>query len=335
MHAQAPEAPVKSRRYGGIDLQPDASSALELLAARGRLQQLNAILDERNAELAFTNAQLEEEIALRKQAEAALTESKDHYFHLFQQAHAMEEDLRELSSKVLSAQEEERRRISRDLHDEIGQALTAVNVAIAMLKRQARSSPDFQRKVSEAERLLAQTMETVHSFARNLRPAMLDYLGFRSALRAHIASFCQHTGIRTDLVAHAGMDRIDGPAGEVLFRVAQEALNNVFKHAGATEVKIEFTATDEALGMEIADNGCSFRVEEKLGTRKTGRLGLLGMQERVRLVNGAFMIESGPSQGTRIRVQIPFRAASPLPATQPAIPATRPVFHENNLRATS
>ena len=341
MQIQEFEASGGMLRSGG-NAQADASSALELLAARRRLQQLNGELDERNAELAFTNAQLEEEISLRRQVEAALRESKDHYFSLFQQAHAMEEDLRELSAKVLSAQEEERKRISRELHDEIGQALTAVNVAIAMLKKQAKANPAFERKVAEAEQLLAQSMETVHCFARELRPAMLDYLGFHSALRAHVASFGRRTGLLAELVAHPSLARVDGPRGEVLFRVAQEALNNVFKHAKATAVRIEFTAGEGTLGMDITDNGCAFCVEEKLGSRRSGRLGLLGMQERVRLVNGTISIESGPGRGTRVRVQIPFDAqtkrANPAEDSGPAgstsaSNATQPVLHENNIRA--
>lgn len=283
-------------------------------STRERLQELNEALGERNEAFALSNAQLEEEISIRKKIEADLRESKDHYFQLFQQAHEMEENLRELSARVLSAQEEERKRISRELHDEIGQALTAVNVAIAMLKRQTRSDPDFQRKVVEAEQLLAQSMETVHCFARELRPAMLDHLGVQSALRSHLASFSQRTGIRTELIAHPSLNRIDGLRGEVFFRVAQEALNNVFKHAKATEAKITFSSTGDYLEMEIADNGCAACIEEKIGGKRSGRLGLLGMQERVRLVNGTFAIESIPGRGTRIRVQIPLRAPPPAAA---------------------
>jgi len=273
-------------------------------SARERLQQINGVLAVRNEELALSNSQLEEEITVRKRAEEALRENKNHYFQLFQQAHAMERDLRELSAKVLSAQEEERKRISRELHDEVGQALTAANVAIAMLKKQVRSDKAFERRVAKAEQLLAQSMETVHSFARDLRPATLDHFGLHSALRTHAAMFTQRTGIKTNLVAHPSMDRISGPQGDVLFRVAQEALNNVYKHSKATAVEIAFRCDGDVLGMEIADNGCSFCVEEKFGSKPTGRLGLLGMKERVRLVDGSFAIESGPGLGTRIRVQV-------------------------------
>jgi signal transduction histidine kinase len=234
--------------------------------------------------------------------------NNDHYLQLYQNARAMEANLRELSAQVLSAQEEERKRISRELHDEIGQALTAINVTIAMLKRQVVSDPAFQRNVADAEQLLERTMETVHSFARELRPAMLDHLGLQSALRAHILAFTRRTGIRTELVSHPYLSRLDERRGEVLFRVAQEALNNIFKHAGATTAKIEFTSTGDSLNMEVGDNGCAFNAEEHVGGKRNGCLGLLGMQERVRLVNGSFSIDSAAGSGTRIRVGIPINA---------------------------
>jgi signal transduction histidine kinase len=293
--------------------------------------------------LALRNAQLEEELAERQRAEAALQERKEHYFQLYQKARAMETNLRELSAQVLSAQEEERKRISRELHDEIGQALTAIDVTIAMLKRQVVSDPAFQRNVADAEQLLARTMETVHSFARELRPAMLDHLGLQSALRAHILAFTRQTGIRTELIAHPHLARLDERREEVLFRVAQEALNNVFKHAGATQARIEFTSTGDALDMEIGDNGCAFDVKEQLGCKRNGHLGLLGMQERVRLVNGRFSIESTAGNGTRIRVKLPLdprpngRArkmggnggqAPPAPSPEP-----RSSLYEENIRS--
>jgi len=260
---------------------------------------------EHNELLVLRNAQLEDRIADYKEAETAMQEGRDHYFQLYQNARAMEANLRELSAQVLSAQEEERKRISRELHDEIGQALTAINVTIAMLKRQVVSDPAFQQDVANAEKLLERTMETVQCFARELRPAMLDHLGLQSALRAHILAFTRQTGITTELIPHPHLARLDEKRGEVLFRVAQEALNNVFKHARATSARIEFTSADGTLNMEVGDNGCAFDVGEHLGSERNGRLGLLGMQERVRLVNGSFSIDSAAGNGTRVRVRVP------------------------------
>jgi len=259
--------------------------------------------------LALRNTRLEEEIADLQMAETAMREGRDHYFQLYQNARAMEENLRELSAQVLSAQEDERKRISRELYDEIGQALIAVKVTVAMLKLRAVSDPAFQHSIADAEQLLANTMETVHSFARELRPAMLDHLGLQSALRAHILVFTRQTGIRTELVPHPILARLDERREEVLFRVAQEALSNVSKHSGASSAKIEFTSTDNALQMEIGDDGCAFSVEEQLGAQAAnGHLGLIGMRERVRHVNGSFAIESVSGNGTRVRVKIPLTA---------------------------
>lgn len=290
-----------------------------------RLEQLNSTLAGHNEALALSNAQLEEEISMRQRTEAQLREAKEHYFQLFQKAHEMEESLRDLSAQVITAQEEERKRISRELHDEIGQALTAVNVTITMLKRHATSDPDLKKKIAEAEKLLASSMETVHVFARELRPAMLDHLGLHPALRALVAGFVERTDLEVELGNHTDLARVSGPCGEALFRIAQEALNNVAKHAQATKVTIAFSATPEALTMEIADNGRAFAVEEKLGKR-TGRLGLLGMQERMRLVHGQFAIESAPGRGTRLSVQVPFAPATPSPSSEP-----QPNSHENDI----
>jgi two-component system sensor histidine kinase DegS len=210
-----------------------------------------------------------------------------------------------------------------------------------MLKRPAASDGAFRRKVAEAEKLPAQSIEKVHEFARELRPAILDQLGIQSALRAHLADFTRRTAIRTELISHPTLAWIDGTRGEVIFRVVQEALNNVFKHARATAVKIQFSALDGTLGMVIADNGRAFCPEKKIGAGAGGRLGLLGMRERVRLVKGIFAIESAPGRGTRIRVQIPF--GSRPGETDPAATSDRngrlrdpelveDNFHEKNIR---
>jgi len=241
--------------------------------------------------------------------------------------------LQELSAQVLTAQEEERRRISRELHDELGQALIAVNVAVAMLKKQAAGNVSFQRRVGEAEQLLARSMETVHAFARELRPAMLDHLGLHSALRAHLAEYTDRTGIQTELVAHPDLARLDSRRSEALFRVAQEALTNVFKHAEAAAARIDFASDGETLAMEISDNGRSFSVEEKLGIGRGDRLGLLGMRERIRLVGGTFAIQSIRGSGTRlsVRLTLPDGAGARPPD---AAPASRSVIisnHEKNI----
>ncbi len=301
-------------------LSPFEAARRGFHTAWDQLQDLNNALAERNEALAASNNQLQAEIAERRRAEEALRESKDHLVVLLEQAREMEGNLRELSSQVLTAQEEERKRISRDLHDEIASALTAVNVSVNLLKQHATSDPVLARKVAEAESLLAHSLDMVHVFARSLRPSMLDHLGVHSALRAHIADFGAHTKLRVELEPHPELSRMNGQRGEVIFRVVQEALNNCVKHAHATVVQISFEADEQALTMTVADNGRGFPAAEKL-RNAGGRLGLLGMKERARLVGGNFAIESTTGRGTRVRLTIPFE--------NPA--ASTPLHHEENI----
>lgn len=252
------------------------------------------------------------DIRQRKQAERELRESREHYIKLFKEAREMEENLRKLSNKVITAQEEERKEISRELHDEIGQALTAANVSIALLRQHAAADEAFRKKVDGAQRLLEQSMDMVHRFARELRPSMLDHLGPYAALQNYVKLFTERTGIKTELESTVSLDSLNQQQGTVLYRIAQESLTNVFKHARATRVRIVLRQLPEAICMEIIDNGRAVSAQE-LNGGSPQRLGLLGMQERVRLVNGVFAIESVPKRGTTVRVQIPVPAAAPTP----------------------
>lgn len=264
------------------------------------------------------------DIRQRKEAERALRDSREHYIRLFKEARAMEESLRQLSSKVLTVQEEERKHISRELHDEIGQALTAVNVSIAMLRSHAANDEAFRRKVDTAQRLLEQSMELVHLFARELRPSMLDHLGAHAALQNYVKSFSERTGIKVEIEGSLDVDCLNNEQTTVLYRVAQESLTNVFKHAEATRVRIRLRQLPRAVSMEIIDNGRAFALTPQ-GANRNGRqpLGLLGMQERVRLVNGQFAIESAPKRGTAVRVEIPVSSAGRLPARTDHTPNLR------------
>ncbi len=274
-----------------------------------RLGGLNAELEQRNRELASTNDRLKREVRERKQAETALRESREHYIKLFNEARAMEENLRQLSNKVLTAQEEERKRVSQELHDEIGQVLTAAGVAVALLRKQA-TNDEMRREAEKAQQLIEESMDMVNRFARELRPTMLDHLGPYAAIQNYVKTFTERTGIKIELEGEVEFDRLDGQQGTVLYRVAQESLTNVFKHAQATRVKIRLRQSPRAVSMEIIDNGRSFEAASD-GERQ--KLGLLGMQERVRLVHGEFAVESTPRRGTTVRVQIPF---SPRPLTE-------------------
>ncbi|MDE3067994.1 MAG: PAS domain S-box protein [Verrucomicrobiota bacterium] len=222
----------------------------------------------------------------------------------------MDEALRQLSRKILEAQEEERRRISRELHDEVGQSLTAVSVALATLRHNGvADSENFSRTLAGSQRLLVGTMETVHRFARELRPALLDELGLLPAVRSHVKNFAARSGLRVRFSADAAAERLNVEQKTALFRIAQESLTNVAKHAHASRVRFSIRQTEDGICMEIADNGRSFRGDPGTAAKQKQRLGLLGMQERVKLLNGEFSILPEPGRGTTVRVTIPFQAA--------------------------
>lgn len=245
------------------------------------------------------NRQMELEIAERRRTELALRE-------LFNEARRMEDSLRVLSSQILHAQEEERKRISRELHDEVGQALTAISMTLASLNHlEPSATTALERKVADAQCLLRTTMETVHDFARELRPAMLDELGLLPALRSYLKGFAARTGVRVSFRGDGSAESLGGEQKTVLFRVAQESLNNVAKHAHASRVTLVIRKLGPDICMEVKDNGRSFRETPILPAGNKWRLGFVGMQERVRLVNGIFAVKPQLGKGTTVRVLIP------------------------------
>lgn len=298
-------------------------------SANTKLEQVIGTLAQRNTELARINRALQREIGQRKRTEKALRDSEAHFRQLFHHAQLMQERLRRLSNQVLHVQEEERRRISRELHDEVGQALTAILVNLAVMQSySAGASGLLQAKLAETQRLLEQTMEAVHRFAHELRPAMLDELGLLPALRSYVKSFATRTGLRVHFRATPAAEQLDSERKTVIFRIAQESLTNVAKHAHARSVEVLLRRIKRGIGLEIQDDGKSFRpTPDERPARNNGHgLGLLGMQERVRLVDGKLFVVPEPGKGTTVRVQIPFHA---MPARQrqdraQARPARRP-----------
>lgn len=253
------------------------------------------------------------DVTERNRAEEAVRQSEEHYRELFHQAYRMQEVLRDLSNRVLEVQEEERTRISRELHDEVGQALTAISVNLAVLKKEiAAGNERFTKKIEDSQNLLSETMETVHGFARELRPAMLDDLGLLAALRSYTKAFEDRTNIRIHFRASAaGIVETLSPTHKiVIYRVAQESLNNVAKHARASRVDFTIAKQHQRILVKIVDNGKGFSLEQYPGGKATNRLGLLGMQERVRLINGDFSVESQPGKGTAVQVEIPLQTVS-------------------------
>jgi len=276
------------------------------LEATVHLGQLNEALRRRSEELGASNRKLKEEIGQRKAAEESFRQSEQQSAQLLAQSRRMQEHLRLLSRQLLSAQEEERKKISRELHDVIAQTLTTINVRLAALKSEAAlNTQGLEQSIARTQELVQRSVEIVHRFARELRPAVLDDLGLIPALQTFMKNFREQTGILVTLSAFAAVEQVSGATRTVLYRVAQEALNNVARHAHASEAEVTIQKLDGAVSLKIKDNGNGFRQERLSNVKGNRRLGLLGMKERVEMVNGSFAVESAPGKGTRIQVQIP------------------------------
>jgi signal transduction histidine kinase len=271
--------------------------------------QLNETLRQRSADLAVSNRQLKQEIAQRKVVEKCLRNSERHNSNLLVQSRHMHEQLRHLTRQLLLAQEEERKKISRELHDQIAQTLTGINIRLAALKTEAaHNTKGLQNKISSAQRMIEKSVDVVHRFARDLRPTVLDDLGVIPALHSFMKAFTKQTGIhiRFTTFTSGRIEQMDTVTRTVLYRVAQEALTNVGRHAQASQVDVSIEKLPRAVGLTIKDNGKSFQVDRVLHPKKNKRLGLLGMRERVEMVGGSLRVESAPGKGTTIRAEIPF-----------------------------
>lgn len=273
----------------------------------------------RLAVLAASNQKLEQEIVRRQAVEQSLRQSEAHQIQLLAESRLLQEQLRHLSRQVIRAQEEERKQVSRELHDVIAQTLTGINIRLATMKLQAGTDArGFNRNILHTQRLVEKSVDIVHRFARELRPAVLDDLGVIPALHAFLKSFTARTGIHSHLKAFAGVNDMDTARRTVLFRVAQEALTNVGRHSQATRVDITIRKLAAGLAMQIQDNGKAFNVASQLQANGGKRLGLLGMRERVEMVGGTFAVQSASGKGTSVQVEIPFAPASQPPLKKPA-----------------
>ena len=270
-----------------------------------QMARLNQRLLRRSAELTASNRQLKQEIAQRKVAEQALRKSEQHYGQLLEQSRQMQEQLRLLSRQLLSAQEDERKKISRELHDVIAQTLTTINVRLASLKKEAAlNTKGLERSIARTQQLVEHSVNVIHRFARELRPTVLDDLGLIPALHAFMKSFKEQTGIHVSLSAFAAVEQVNGDKRTVLYRVAQEALTNIARHAQASHAEVKIQKLDGVICLKVKDNGKGFQEERVLHAKK-GKLGLLGMRERLEMVGGNFTVTSAPGKGTTILAQVP------------------------------
>jgi signal transduction histidine kinase len=212
--------------------------------------------------------------------------------------------LRTLSTRLLTAQEDERRSVARDLHDELGQVVTSVTLDL----QRAAQAGDAERKAELIGRALHGTtclLDRIHEITARLRPTLLDDLGLRDAVRSYLGEFERRTGIVVQAELDFDTNQINPAVSENLYRILQEALTNVTKHAQAAEVFIGLHVTDRAAVLTVRDAGVGIAP----GALDGKRLGVLGMRERAELLDGTFVLKSEPGQGTEVQVTIPMAGA--------------------------
>jgi signal transduction histidine kinase len=200
------------------------------------------------------------------------------------------------------------------LHDEISQILVGINVQLDALAGVASIDPrNLRKRIARTRRLVGQSIEVVHRFARGLRPSLLDDLGLIPALRSLAKEMSGREGLRIQFSAFPEVEALDPLCRTVLYRVAQEALTNVARHARARRARVQILRLSDTVRLEVRDDGRSFSAERMLSAEHSGHLGLLGMRERVEIVGGRFTVESAPGKGTTVTAEIPFAAVGALP----------------------
>jgi two-component system sensor histidine kinase UhpB len=211
--------------------------------------------------------------------------------------HRIDSERKRSGRLVLRAQEEERRRLARDLHDEVNQALTAILLRLEAL---SHAAPDAADELLELKKLVNQAMAELLHLARTLRPTALDDHGLVPAIESQLNRFSAQTGVQTALFTNGDPDGLDSDQEIVVYRVAQEALSNVAQHAAARRVELGLSADKDGVELTISDDGRGFDPRARRGS-----LGLSGMAERARLLGGKLHVDSRPGDGTRLKLEVP------------------------------
>lgn len=237
-------------------------------------------------------------------APPTLAEAQTRYQQLLQRLEANERDFHRLGRSVLRVQEDERRRLARDLHDGIGQNLTALKLRLAQISDALPPELDALRaSLNDAVALCSDTLADTRQLSRLLRPPILDDLGLEPALRWLARSLGEASGIAI-AVEIEPMPDLDGELQTLLFRITQEALNNVVKHAGARSVLVHLVERSGRLQLQIVDDGCGFDPDQQRSGSGSG-VGLEGIRERLQLFNGQLELHSTVGHGTRLRAVVP------------------------------
>jgi len=265
---------------------------------------LEARVDARTHQLATLNQSLITEIAERKETERSLRASEAMLQARERQLQQNQEDLRALAGQLLTAQEEDRRRISRDLHDDVNQRLAMLTMDLRQMEKTPFTDPDHQRtEICRVSERLTAVSDDVRRMAYRFHPSILDDLGLVKAVRRLVDDFSAQTGIKSTYAYNDPVASLPAEVTICIFRVVQESLSNIARHARASHVEVELSCEEEKVDVCIHDDGMGFDVKQS--SMPGGHLGLLSMKERARLAKGALEVTSTPGHGTRIRVEIP------------------------------
>ena len=259
-----------------------ADRSFRWIASRGRLQPTTAGKPRRMMGVAV-------DVSERKETEDTL------------QRH--EQDLSKLAGRIINAQEEELRRLSRELHDDLTQRLAALALDAALIERQLNPvQPQVVQNLKDLRTNLSEVAEEVHDLSRQLHPSILDDLGLVQAVQAECAAFSKKTGIALSFMPDTIPDSVPQPLALCLYRVMREGLQNIAKHSRAAAASITLWGLSDGIRLLIQDKGIGFDPNE---VKKKAGIGLSSMRERLRLVNGTISFKSKPGQGTAIEVFIP------------------------------
>jgi two-component system sensor histidine kinase DegS len=216
-----------------------------------------------------------------------------------------QENLRSYTEQAIVAQEEERKRIAWELHDETAQALASLGMDIgALAKSKKLSSPQLSRDLELLRTKVKTILEGVRNLSKALRPPMLEQFGLLAAIKGLVNDLAEQQQVKVRFDVEGDSRRLTPDAEITIYRIAQEALSNIKKHAGASECRLIMRYSPRKVTLEIGDNGRGFAMPES-GLAHWGKLGLTGMQERARLVGGKFSIKSRPGKGTVVRLELP------------------------------
>jgi signal transduction histidine kinase len=271
--------------------------------AQGEVSELRRGLRRRVWDTSGTAVALGLLVAFVATRHAGVLESRLREQRVQEERHKTE--LERLSSKLMQAQEEERRRIARELHDEVGQALSAIKLELAVAERQPLSERS-KAPLAEARAITERALQSVRDMSQLLHPSMLDDLGLPDTANWYLGGFSRRTGIQTELVVDELTERIAPELEVCTYRVIQEAVTNVARHADASKCRVEIRAAPDGLRIVVEDNGRGFDPRVKPGAAGRG-LGLVSVRERVATLGGALQVESRVGQGTRLTVELPLK----------------------------